>query len=169
MRCVPRIEPRLSICLALALTVGVGVPEIVRAHPPTVLNQGASAGIADEVRDLRRRIAEAIKAKDTAALRRMYAETFQHIHPSVETDGREGYIAAAVAGAAVIENTEATDVVVRVYAGGWAAVVSGTALFKAKDDSKAYAVRWMQVFARDDAALVLVASQATRTPEIKAP
>jgi ketosteroid isomerase-like protein len=139
------------------------------AHPPTVLNAGASQGITDELLDFRRRMAVAIRAKDVALLRKMYAEAFQHIHTSAKTDGRDARIVSAVAGDPVIETAEAEAITVHIHAGGWAAVVTGATPIRALSDGKTYKVLWTQVFVRNVDDWQLAASQATRGAEVKAP
>jgi ketosteroid isomerase-like protein len=136
------------------------------AHPPSQMNAASEKGIAEEIIDFRRRMAEAIKAKDAAALRAMYAEAFQHIHTTAKTDGRDARIVSALAGDPVIETAAVEDLTVRAHAGGWVAIATATSPITSKADGKLYAVRWMAVYVRTDASWQLAASQATRSHEI---
>jgi ketosteroid isomerase-like protein len=165
------MRPSYAAAIALAVVatqLPAGVPPAA-AHPPTQLNASAAQGVSEEILDFRRRMAAAIAAKDVTALRGMYADTFQHIHTSAKSDGRDTRIVTALAGEPVIETAKPTDLVVHVHAGGWAAVVTGTSPIKAMSDGKTYAVRWTQMFVREDTAWRLVASQATRGAELTVP
>jgi ketosteroid isomerase-like protein len=160
---------RLPVAMSLIVAVLAATPPPAAAHPPTQLNAGAAQGVAEEILDFRRRMAAAIAAKDEKALRGMYAETFQHVDTSAKFDGRDARIAEAISGGSAIETAQGIDVKVHVHAGGWAAVVTGTVPIKERSDGKTYAVRWTQVFVREDTAWRLVASQATRGAEVTPP
>jgi ketosteroid isomerase-like protein len=153
--------------LLVVLLLAFGVATSASAHPPTQVNADTEKGIADEIAAFRKAMAEAIRVKDVAALRRMYAETFQHIHTSAKSDGRDARIVSAIAGDPVIETAEVEDFKVHAHAGGWVAIVSATSPIKAISDGKTYAVRWTAVYVRTDTAWALAASQATRGAEIK--
>jgi ketosteroid isomerase-like protein len=137
------------------------------AHPPNVVNKAGEKAIAEEVLDFRKRMADAIKRKDAAALRDMYAEHFQHIHTSAKFDQRDARVVAALAGDPVIETADTIEIDVRAHAGGWAAVVTGLSPIKAMTDGKIYAVRWTAFYVRTDTSWQLAASHATRSHEIK--
>jgi ketosteroid isomerase-like protein len=160
---------RLPVAMSLIVTVLAATPPPASAHPPTQLNAGAAQGVTEEILDFRRRMAAAITAKDATTLRGMYADTFQHVDTLAKSDSRDARIAAAIAGETVIETAKATDLKIHVHAGGWAAVVTGTVPIKEKANGKTYAVRWTQMFVREDTAWRLVASQATRGAEVTPP
>ena len=67
------------------------------AHPPTQLNVDGEKGVALEITEFRRLFAEAVAKKDAAALRAMYAETYQHTHTSGKIDGRDTRIVSLLA------------------------------------------------------------------------
>jgi ketosteroid isomerase-like protein len=164
----------MRACLAntaavVATLLAFGTPLPTAAHPPTQLNAGAAQGVSEEILDFRRRMAAAIVAKDATALRGMYADTFQHVDTSAKSDGRDTRIVSALAGEPIIETAKPTDLSVHVHAGGWTAVVTGTSPIKALSDGKTYAIRWTQMFVREDTAWRLVASHATRGAEAKTP
>lgn len=146
----------------LALTSGAPVS----AHPPAIVNEAAEKAIAEDVIAFRKAMADAIALKDAARLKEMYHPAFSHTHTSAKVDGRDARIVSALAGEPVIETAEVDGLTVRAP-NDWVAIVTGTSPVRALSDGKVYAVRWMQVFTRTDKSWVLVASQATRSHEIK--
>ncbi len=164
-RCLTEVRHH-ALALLLLLAV-LGGPAPTHAHPPTIVDGAAEKATAEEVVDFRKRLADAVKAKDAAKLREMYATTFQHTHTSGNTDGRDARIVALLAGDPVIETAAADDLVVRVHAGGWVAIASGTSPIVSLADGKTYAVKWTVVYVRAEQSWQIVASQATRNGEIK--
>ena len=153
------------VAAALALScVGSVLP--THAHPPTIVDGATEKATAAEIVDFRKRLAAAVAAKDAAKLREMYANTFQHTHTSAKVDGKDARIVSLLAGDPVIETAPADDLVIRVHAGGWAAVAFGTSPIKSLADGKTYAVRWTAMYVRNEQSWQLVASQATRSHEI---
>ena len=136
------------------------------AHPPSILNETAEKAVAEDVLAFRKAFAEAIAAKDVVRLKSLYHAAFTHTHTTGKIDNRDARIVSALAGEPVIETAEVSDVVVRAP-NDWVAVVTGTSPIKSLVDGKTYAVKWIQVFTRTDKSWVLVASQATRSYEIK--
>jgi ketosteroid isomerase-like protein len=151
--------------LAFAL-VSTFTPRAI-AHPPTALTTAAEKAVADEILAFRKQMAQAIAAKDMALLRTMYADTFQHTHTSGTVDRKDAHIVSALANEPVVETAPHDDISIQVHAGGWTAVAYGMSPIKAMSDGKIYAVRWLQVYTRNDKSWQLVASQATRSHEIK--
>lgn len=152
------------------LLVGFAIacaPMKARAHPPTQMNVDGEKIVTEEIKDFRKRLADAITAKDAVTLRKMYADTFQHTHTSAKTDSKDTRIVAALAGDPVIETADVDDLVIRAHGGGWVAVAFGTSPIKAMTDGKIYAVKWTAVYVRTEQSWHLVASQATRSHEIK--
>lgn len=150
------------------LAVAIACARIdARAHPPTQLNVDGEKAVAEEIKDFRKRLADAIKAKDAIALRKMYADTFQHTHTSAKTDNKDARIVSALAGDPVIETADVDDLVVRTHGGGWVAIAFGTSSIKSMADGKTYAVKWTSVYVRNEQSWQLVASHATRSHEIK--
>lgn len=152
--------------LLLVATIAVAGALPVRAHPPAILNEAAEKLVAEDLKTFRKAMAEAIAAKDAARLKEMYHIGFTHTHTSGKTDGRDARIVSALAGEPVIETAETTELAVRAP-NDWVAVVTGTSPIRAMSDGKVYAVRWLQVFTRTDKSWTLVASQATRSHEVK--
>ncbi len=135
------------------------------AHPPTIVDGSAEKATAEELVDFRKRLAAAVKAKNSAALKGMYAKTFQHTDPSGKIDTRDMRIAALLAGNPSIETATAEDLVISVHAGGWAAVAFGTSPITSPVDSNVDTVRWTAMYVRTEQSWHLVASHATRGNE----
>ncbi len=160
---------KLSIAIALVVTAAIGFSlstAPARAHPPAIVNAAAEKLIGEEIAAFRKALADAIAAKDAKRLKEMYATSFTHTHTSGKTDNRDARIVSALAGEPVIETADVQDLVVRAP-NDWVAVVTGTSPIKSLVDGKTYAVKWLQVYTRQEKTWVLVASQATRAGEIK--
>ncbi len=151
-------------CLGLVLALATA--PVAVAHPPTIVNEAGERVIGEEIAAFRKALADAIKAKDVAKLREMYAATFTHTHTSGKTDNRDARLVSLLAGDPVIELAETHDLVVRAP-NDWVAVITATSPVKSMADGKTYAVKWMQVYTRRDKSWILVASQATRAGEWK--
>jgi len=156
---------RLAVA-AMAGAAYVTPPSPVSAHPPAIVNQAAERAIGEEVRAFRKALAAAIEAKDAKRLRDMYAQSFTHTHTSGKMDNRDARIVSALAGDPLIENAPVEELVISVP-NDWVAVATGMSPIKAMSDGKTYAVRWLAVYTRNDKSWLLVASQATRSHEIK--
>ena len=150
----------------VALAVATWPATRVAAHPPAIVNEAGQKLVADEIRAFRKQVAEAIAAKDVQKLRSFYADDFVHTHTSGKTDNRDARIVAALAGDPVIETAPVDGLVVRVP-NDWVAVVTATSPIKSAADGKTYAVRWMSVYTRRELGWMIVASQATRSHELK--
>ncbi len=137
------------------------------AHPPTLLSPDSTKAIEGEARAFYRALRAAVAAKDAAALRGLYADSFHHTHTSARTDGKDARIVSLLAGDATVEMLADIEAMsVTIHAGGWAAVTRGATPIRAAD-GKTYEVHWTQMLARrGDEAFQLVASQATRGREV---
>ncbi len=151
---------------SLALLILLAAPIGAAAHPPAIVNEAGERAIGEEIAAFRKALADAIKAKDVAKLRDMYAATFTHTHTSGKTDNRDARLVSLLAGDPVIETAEVHDIVVRAP-NDWVAVITATSPIKSMADGKTYAVKWLQVYTRREQSWVLVASQATRAGEWK--
>ncbi len=138
----------------------------VTAHPPTILNEAAQKATSEEIAAFRKALADAIKARDAAKLRELYAPSFVHTHTSGTMDTREARIVAALAGDPVVETAEVNELEIRIP-NDWTAIATGLSPIKSLADGKTYAVRWMAVYVRTEKHWALAASQATRSHEIK--
>lgn len=152
-----------ALLLAAALAAH---PPVACAHPPAILNEAAEKAITEEVRAFRAALAAAIAAKDAAKLKEMYHPSFTHTHTSGKTDNRDARIVSGLTGEPVIETAETTELTVRAP-NDWVAIMTGTSPIKSMADGKTYAVKWMQVYTRTEKSWTLVASQATRSHEVK--
>lgn len=157
---------RRGLLLACLSGLALGTAANTRAHPPAILNQAAEQAIGDEVKDFRKAMADAITTKDAAKLKEMYHTGFTHTHTSGKTDNRDARIVSAISGEPVIETADVTELVFRAP-NDWVAIAQGTSPIKSMADGKTYAVKWIQVFTRTGKSWQLVASQATRSHEIK--
>ena len=153
---------RFTVSAALALTI----MSSALAHPPINLTAQGQQGIAEDIVAFRKQVAAAIAAKDVLALRKIYADGFTHTHTSSRVDGKDARIVSALAGEPVIENSPSEGVVIKVYAGGWAATALGVSPVKSMADGKTYAVHWTVTYAKSGEDWQLVASHATRGKEI---
>jgi ketosteroid isomerase-like protein len=120
----------------------------------------------DEIAAFRKTLVDAIKARDAAKLRELYAPSFVHTHTSGKLDARDARIVAALAGDPVIETAEVSELEIRVP-NDWTAIATGLSSITSLADGKTYAVRWMAVYVRTEKSWALAASQATRSHEIK--
>jgi hypothetical protein len=154
------------LLLAGGLVLSLPRGGVVDAHPPAILNEAAEKLVSDDVKAFRKAMVDAIALKDAARLKEMYHHGFLHTHTSGKVDGRDARIVSALAGQPVIETAETIEISVRAP-NDWVAVVTGMSPIRALSDGKVYAVRWIQVFTRTEKSWVLVASQATRSHEIK--
>jgi ketosteroid isomerase-like protein len=152
--------------LAFLLLFGLSAATAAHAHPPSILNQAAEQAVGEEITAFRKAIADAVRAKDAVKLKEMYHPGFTHTHTSGKTDNRDARIVSAVTGEPLIETSETLELQIRVP-NDWVAVATGTSPIKSRTDGKTYAVKWIQVFTRTEKSWVLVASQATRSHEIK--
>jgi ketosteroid isomerase-like protein len=148
-------------CVCLLLSAGTAL-----AHPPAILSDREEKATIEEVLDFRKSISRAIEAKDAAALRKIYADSFVHTHGSGKVDGKDARIVSALAGDPVIENAPVTELVIRVP-GGWTAVATGLSPIRSLADGKTYQFRWTAVYVRTGETWQIAASQATRMPEVK--
>lgn len=158
-------SPAAGMTRRLVLAGGLFASPVL-AHPPMVLSPDSTKAMEGEARAFYRALRAAVAAKDAAALRGMYADSFHHTHTSARTDGKDARIVSLLAGDATVELlADIPSMSVMIHAGGWAAAVRGVTPIKAAD-GKTYAVHWLQMLARrGDEAWQLAASQATRGAE----
>ena len=150
---------RAMLICALALCSAIAV-----AHSPD--SPGAASPAELEILAVREAIRAAVKAKDAAALRRIYTDDFTHTHGSGKVDGKDARIVSALAGDPVIETAPVTDLVIRVP-GGWTAIATGLSPIRSVADGKTYNFRWTVTYVRIGEGWQIAASQATRLAEAK--
>lgn len=85
------------------------------AHPPRQPDPAESKKFIQEVTDFRAKLAKAVRAKDLAALRPLYADGFTHTTETGKLDTKDTRLAAAMAGEPMIETAPATDLTFRVF------------------------------------------------------
>lgn len=137
------------------------LPLSALAHPPRQPDAAESKHFVKEVTDFRARLAKAVRAKDLAALRPLYADGFTHTAETGKLDTKDTRLAAAMAGAPIIETAPATDLTFRVFTGP-TVIATGTSLLSNAADQNSYDVRWVSVYITAKDGWQLAASQATR-------
>jgi len=131
------------------------------AHPPRQPDPAEAKHFIQEVTDFRARLAKAVLAKDFAAMRPLYADSFTHTHGSGKIDNKDARLVAAMAGEPLIEATPAADLVFRVFTGPTVIVTGKSPILNVKEQ-KTYDFRWVCVYVTAKDGWQLAASQATR-------
>ena len=143
-----------------ALPLLLLAPEAL-AHPPRQPDSAEAKKFIQEVTDFRAKLAKAVLAKDFAALRPLYADSFTHTHGSGKLDNKDARLVAAMAGEPLIEAAPATDLVFRVFAGPTVIVTGKSPILNVKKQ-KTYDFRWVCVYVTARDGWQLAVSQATR-------
>lgn len=136
-------------------------PEAAFAHPPRQPDPAEAKKFIQEITDFRARLAKAVLAKDFAALRPLYADSFTHTTETGKLDTKDARLAAAMAGDPMIETAPATDLTFRVFTGPTVIVTGRSSLLNVADQTT-YDVRWGCVYVTAKDGWQLAASQATR-------
>ncbi|WP_295134764.1 nuclear transport factor 2 family protein [uncultured Reyranella sp.] len=131
------------------------------AHPPRQPDSAEAKKFIQEVTDFRAKLAKAVRAKDLAALRALYADGFTHTTETGKLETRDARLAAAMAGEPMIEAAPASDLVFRVFTGP-TVIVTGTSPILNVADQKTYDVRWVSVYVTAKDGWELAVSQATQ-------
>ena len=137
------------------------LPLSALAHPPRQPDAAESKKFIQEVTDFRSKLAKAVRAKDLAALRPLYAEGFTHTTETGKLDTRDDRLAAAMAGDPMIETAPATDLTFRVFTGP-TVIVTGKSPILNVTDQKTYDFRWVCVYITAQDGWQLAVCQATR-------
>ena len=134
-------------------------PTPLRASTP-VLTESAEPAIRQLVKDRD----AAIQAADTAAIDRIYADTYVSTGPSGNVRSKAEVINDFKSGALKIESISSEDVKVNQY--GDAVVVTGRSRIKGTDNGRAMSgqQRFTQVYAKKDGRWQIVAFQFTSVP-----
>jgi ketosteroid isomerase-like protein len=144
----------LAFLLALTFTF---------ASPAVALPITDPQAIEKELMDLRSAMADAMKAKDAAKLREMFADGFSHIDDAGKFANRDAHITALLIRESVIEDAGVAEWRVQVV-GPNVAILTGRSTLTLKASSRSYAVRWTQVFVRENGIWRVAASQVTPLP-----
>ena len=131
------------------------------AHPPRQPDSAEAKKFIQEVTDFRSKLAKAVLAKDFAAMRPLYADSFTHTHGSGKLDNKDARLVAAMAGEPLIEAAPATDLSFRVFAGPTVIVTGKSPILNVKEQ-KIYDFRWVSVYVTAQDGWQLAVSQATR-------
>lgn len=151
-----RRRPLLAGLPLLALA-----PEAAFAHPPRQPDPAEAKRLVQEVTDFRAKLAKAVRAKDLAALRLLYADGFTHTTETGKLDTKDMRLAAAMAGDPMIETAPATDLSFRVFTGP-TVIATGKSPLPNAADQKTYDVRWVSVYVTAKDGWQLAVSQATQ-------
>lgn len=144
--------PLLALPLAPALS-----------HPNQAPEGAEAQRMIDEVTAFRAKLAKAVEAKDFAALRAAYADTFSHTHGSGKLDNKDARLVSAMAGEPMIENAPASELSFRVFTGPTVIVTGRSPILNVKEQ-KTYDFRWVCVYVTAIGGWQLAVSQATRLP-----
>lgn len=126
----------------------------VLAHPPRQPDAAESRSLVGEIEVFRQRLARAVAERDAKVLRGFYADAFSHTDESGKIEDKAARIAAALAGAPLIEAAPARDLRHDVFAGPTVVVRGRSAV--------PHDVVWTAVFVTGRDGWLLAASQATR-------
>jgi len=140
---------RLLLIGAALLPIPAAFPAL--AHPPRQPEPAEATHLIEEIERFRERLARAVKDRDLATMRRLYADRFTHTDGSGRIDDKTARLAAAMAGEPLIEAAPATGLAFRVFAGP-TVIATGRSL----DAS------WLAVYVTARDGWELAASQATR-------
>jgi hypothetical protein len=165
MRGLPEGETRMTrrtiLLSAVLLAAAAALPGAVAAHPHEQLTAERQGEVEQQVMQVRARIAEAVRAKDVAALRALYAPGFTHTHGSGKVDGRDARIVSLLAGEPVIELAPVEELTIRIPHAD-TAIVTGKSPVLNRTENRNYDFRWVQVYVRVGGDWQLAVSQATR-------
>ena len=123
----------------------------------------SEAGIVADVTSFREKLAKAVTARDFAALRACYADSYTHTHGSGKIDNKDARLVSAMAGEPMIENAPASELAFRVF-GGPTVILTGRSPILNTKEQRTYDFRWMCVYVAGNDGCLLAASQATRLP-----
>ena len=109
---------------------------------------------------------EAMTSADTDALKLILADELTYTHTSAAQDTKQSLIQALQSGTLKYESMVTDDVKVRVY--GDTAVVTGSAkvTVMSRGQQNSFALRFTDVYAKQDERWQMVAWQSTRLPEV---
>ncbi len=149
-------------------TLLAGLPLLVLApeafaHPPRQPDSAEAKKFIEEVTDFRAKLAKAVLAKDFAALRPLYADSYTHTHGSGKLDNKDARLVSAMAGEPLIEAAPATELSFRVFAGPTVIATGKSPILNVKEQ-KTYDFRWVCVYVTAQDGWQLAVSQATRLP-----
>lgn len=133
------------------------------AHPPRQPDSAESQTLIKEVTEFREKLAKAVKDKDLAEMRAMYADAFTHTHGSGKLDNKDARLVSAMAGEPLIEAAPARELSFRVFAGPTVIVTGVSPILNVKEQ-KTYDFRWVCVYVTAKDGWELAVSQATRLP-----
>ena len=122
------------------------------------------AGNAQTIIDLDRKRMQAMAAKDIATLNAVLADDLIYTHSSARIDTKQSLIGAMQSGATVYTGVEPSDVKAQDF--GDVVVLTGTAQIKVTSNGtpNAFAIRFIDVYAKRGGTWQMVTWQSTRLP-----
>lgn len=133
------------------------------AHPHEALDAERHGDVERQIMAFRAALKDAVQARDAAALRAMYAESYTHTHGSGKIDGRDARIVALLAGDPVVETAPAGELSLRVH-GPDLVILTGRSPIPVAGEGRTHDFRWVQVYTRAGGTWQIAVSQATRLP-----
>lgn len=149
--------------LPLTFVALIAAAGIALAHPLDGASSQPIGPMELEIIQFRQAIVDAVKAKDAARLREIYADGFTHTHGSGKVDGKDTRIVAVLADDPSIEMAPADELSIRAF-GADTAIVTGRSPILNVRENRDYDFRWIAVYVRVAGEWRLAASQATRLP-----
>ena len=146
--------------LPLTFVALIAAAGIALAHPLDGASSQPIGPMELEIIQFRQAIVDAVKAKDAARLREIYADGFTHTHGSGKVDGKDTRIVAVLAGDPSIEMAPADELSIRAF-GADTAIVTGRSPILNVRENRDYDFRWIAVYVRVAGEWRLAASQAT--------
>ena len=162
-RCSSRASNAMIAHLPLTFVALIAAAGIALAHPLDGASSQPIGPMELEIIQFRQAIVDAVKAKDAARLREIYADGFTHTHGSGKVDGKDTRIVAVLAGDPSIEMAPADELSIRAF-GADTAIVTGRSPILNVRENRDYDFRWIAVYVRVAGEWRLAASQATRLP-----
>ncbi|MCH7746154.1 MAG: nuclear transport factor 2 family protein [Chloroflexi bacterium] len=121
--------------------------------------------VEEQIIQLENQRFQAMTSADTDALKLILADELTYTHTSAAQDTKQSLIEALQSGTLKYESIDTDDVNVRVY--GDTAVVTGSAKLRvvSRGQNNSFALRFTDVYAKQDDRWQMVAWQSTRIPE----
>ena len=162
-RCSSKASNAMIAHLPLTFVALIAAAGMAMAHPLDSASSQPIGPMELEIIQFRQAIVDAVKAKDAARLREIYADGFSHTHGSGKVDGKDTRIVAVLAGDPSIEMAPADELSIRAF-GTDTAIVTGRSPILNVRENRDYDFRWIAVYVRIAGEWRLAASQATRLP-----
>ncbi|MFC0283019.1 nuclear transport factor 2 family protein [Camelimonas abortus] len=129
-----------------------------------VIADPRTGDVAEQIMAVRRKVREAVRRRDRAALEKLYHERFTHLRETGRAETRKERIDFLLSGQTGIELAPADQALVETYSPD-TAVLSGVDVIHNRESGRSGAFQWLQLFVRGpDGHWRIALSQANRTP-----